>query len=80
MMLRKVNAIAQITKGANNTTVDEKERNHKVSIKLFKIAYLMARKMWVVKENFQDLVKLINQEIGDDEIQKHLNKSRKNAT
>ena len=35
---------------------------------------------WAVKENFQDLVKLINQEIGDDEIQKHLNESGKNAT
>ena len=80
MMLKKGNAIAQITKGANNTALDEKERNRKVSINLFKIAYFMARKKWTVKENFQDLVKLINQEIGDDEIQKHLNESGKNAT
>ena len=63
-MLKKGNAIAQITKRANNTALDEKERNRKVSIKLFKIAYFMARKKWAAKENFQDLVKLVNQEIG----------------
>ena len=36
--------------------------------------------MWSVKENFEDLVKRINQEIGDDETQKHLNESGKNTT
>ena len=77
MMLKKGNAIAQITKGVNNTALDEKERNRKVLIKLFKIAYFMARKKWAVKESFQDLVRLINQEIGDEEIQKHLNESEK---
>ena len=65
---------------SQNFSLDEKERNCKVSIKLFKTAYFMARKKWTVKENFQDLVELINQEIGDDEVQKHLNESGKNAT
>lgn len=39
----------------------------------------MVRKKWVAKENFEDLVKSINQEIGNDEIQKYLNESGKNA-
>lgn len=33
----------------------------------------MTRKKWAVKENFEYVVKLATQEIGDDEIQKHLN-------
>ena len=80
MILKKENAIAQITKGANNTVLNVKEKNCRVSIKLLKTAYFMARKKWDVKENFEDSVKLINQEIGDDEIQKYLNESGKNTT
>ena len=40
----------------------------------------MAIKKWAVKENFEDFVKHINLEIRYNEIQKHLNKSGKNAT
>ena len=80
MMLKRGNAIAQITNGTNNTALDEKKRNRRVSVKLFKTAYFMTRKKWAVKENFEYVVKLTTQEIGDDEIQKHLNENGKNVT
>ena len=44
MMLKRGNAIAQITNGTNNTALDEKKRNRRVSVKLFKTAFFMTRK------------------------------------
>ena len=70
-MLKKGKVIAQITNGVNKTVTDKKERNSRVLIKFFKTVYFMARKKMSVKENSEDLIKVISQEIGDDKIQKH---------
>ena len=51
IILKKGNVITQITKDAKNTSLGEKERNLRVSIKVFKTEYFMGRTEWVVKEN-----------------------------
>ena len=52
MILKKGNSIDQFTNDANNTALDEDERNHRISFKLFKTAYFMTRQKLAVKENF----------------------------
>ena len=79
-MLKRGNVIAQITQGASNTALAKRERNRRVLAKFFKTVYFMARKKWAIKNNFEDVVNFIAHGIGDDDLQKHLSESGKNAT
>ena len=52
-MTKKGNVISQITTSLKNSTIETRERNHRVLKKCFSTIYFMARKKWTVKQKFE---------------------------
>ena len=56
-----------------------KRRNRAVIKNFLKTAYFLARKKWVVRENFQDVIEFIKN-LGDEDLSAHLRDSSTHAT
>ena len=78
-MTKKENVISQITTSLKNSTIETRERNHRVLKKCFSTVYFTAGKKWAVKQNFEDLMIHISN-IGLTDLQIHFQVMAKNAS
>ena len=79
-MLAKGNIHREAVRGSAITKEKRHIQNRRVIVKLMKSTYFLCKKKWAARENFNDFIKLIAGDMGDQDISVHLGESSQCST